>query len=120
MKLTDKRLEQMVGKVKSLDLEEAINTLPEEERDGRSDAQIVRDELDWLIYSFNEGGCASCEALKEAGRLIYKTKGGKVFDGLLTSSQILHEEVKVREAKDLANEYNRLKRFKKRMEEYND
>ena len=111
MKLTDVEAIKALRKVRVYDLEMMISDYPEDERDGRSDWDMIANEAGWLLDAFNESENANHEALEEAREIIRETHNGKVFPGLLTSAKLKSYQLKVQDARDLINMYNRLKRF---------
>ena len=111
MKLTDKEAIKALKKVRIWDLEDMISDYPEDERDGRSDWEMIANEAGWLLDGFREDGHANREALEEAKDLIRATNNGKVFPGLLTSVQVQSYQIMVRDARDLINMVKRLERF---------
>ena len=111
MKLTDKEAIKALKNVRCYDLEERLSDYPEEERDGRTDWEMIANEAGWLLDSFYDDSCANYEALEEAKDLIRTTNNGKVFPGLLTSVQVQSYQIMVRDARDLINMVKRLKRF---------
>ena len=117
MKLTDTEAIKALKKVRIIDLEEMIDEYPEDERDGRSDWDMIASEAGWLLDGFHSDDHANYEALQEAKELIRETKNGTVFRGLLTSAQLKYMEYKVQDARDLINMVNRLERFVKKLKD---
>ena len=115
MKLTDKEAIKALKKAKILDLEDMIADFPEDERDGRSDWQMIANEAGWLLDGFRSDDHANYEALEEAKDLIRQTQNGKVFPGLPTSIQLQSWRLRVQDARDLINMVNRLERFVKKL-----
>ena len=115
MKLTDQEAIKALKKVRCYDLEQMIEDYPEDERDGRTDWDMIANEAGWLLDAFNEDENANHEALQEARDVIRETKNGKVFPGLLTSAQLKTWQFRVQDARDLINMYNRLTRFVKKL-----
>ena len=111
MKLTDAEAIKALKKVRCYDLEERLSDYPEEERDGRTDWDMIANEAGWLLDSFHDDSCANYEALEEAKELVRETKNGTVFPGLLTSIQLRSYCIRVQDARDLINMVNRLARF---------
>ena len=111
MKLTDKEALKALKKARIYDLEQMVDDYPEDERDGRSDWDMIANEAGWLLDSFHDDSHANYEALQEAKELIRDTKNGTVFQGLLTSAQLSLMEWKVKDARDFINMVNRLTRF---------
>lgn len=115
MKLKDKDAIKALKKVRIWDLEQMIEDYPEDERDGRSDWDMIANEAGWLLDALNEDGNANHDALLEARQILHETKNGTVFPGLLLSTQVESWKYKVRDAKDFINMYNRLTRFVKKL-----
>ena len=111
MKLTDQEAIKAIRKVRCYDLEMMLDDYPEDERDGRTDWEMVANEAGWLLDGFREDGHANHEALEEAKELIRDTRNGTVFHGLLTSAQLKRKEMEVQDARDLVNMVKRLTRF---------
>lgn len=111
MKLTDAEAIKALKKVRCYDLEERISDYPEEERDGRTDWEMIANEAGWLLDSFHDDSCANYEALEEAKQVLRETNYGKVYHGLLTSVELTTWQFKVKDAKDFVNMVNRLTRF---------
>ena len=111
MKLTDQEAIKALRKVRIYDLEMMLADYPEDERDGRSDWDMIANEAGWLLDGFRSDDHANHEALEEAIDLIRQTKNGTVFPGLLTSIQLESWRIRVADARDLINMVNRLTRF---------
>ena len=111
VKLTDAEAINALRKVRCYDLEERLSDYPEEERDGRTDWDMIANEAGWLLDSFHDDSCANYEALKEAKQVLRETNYGKVYSGLLTSVELTTWRFKVKDAKDFVNMVNRLERF---------
>lgn len=117
MKISDKELKELVDKVKDFDLEENINSFPNDEIDGRSELDIVLDEVEWLIYcyedySISEGaGFIQGVSLLSAKKLLEDTENGKRFEGFLLSSELQKKMEEVKHARRVVDGYNRLKRL---------
>ena len=115
MKLTDKEAINALKRVRIYDLEEMVDEYPEDERDGRTDWEMIANEAGWLLDGFRSDDHANYEALEEAREIIRETKNGKVFHGLLTSAQLKRKQMEVQDARDLINMVNRLERFVKKL-----
>ena len=111
MKLTDVEAIKALRKVRCYDLEMMLSDYPEDERDGRTDWDMIANEAGWLLDAFNEYENANHEALQEARQILRDTKNGTVFPGLLTSTQVKSWQIRVQDARDLINMVNRLTRF---------
>ena len=111
VKLTDQEAIKALRKVRCYDLEMMLSDYPEDERDGRSDWEMIANEAGWLLDSFRSDDHANHEALEESKDLIRQTKNGTVFPGLLTSIQLKSWQIRVADARELINMVNRLTRF---------
>lgn len=117
MVISDKSVLKILHRVKSFELEDMISDYPEDERFGRTDMEMFKNELDYLIECFECDGCCTHEAYMEAKQVLYRTKNGKEMP--LNRYTLLPEykEHEIQSAKDLVNEYRRLKRLQTKLEE---
>ena len=111
MKLTDHEAIKALKKVRIWDLEQMIEDYPEDERDGRSDWDMIGNEASWLLDALNEDENANHEALLEAREILRETHNGKTMPILVPSFKPKYKEYQVRDAKEFVNMYNRLVRF---------
>ena len=56
MNITDKEVLKELKRVRSGELEDSVFDYPENDRDGRSDMQVLTDELSWILSNFKEDG----------------------------------------------------------------
>ena len=115
MTITDSKVKGILKKLRSYELEDRLSDYPEEERDGRSDMSMLRDELDWYIDNLEDDGCSSHEELELAREILNKTKYGKVIPLNRYTLKPVWKPSDIQEAKNTINEYNRLKRLQKRL-----
>ena len=115
MKLTDKEAIKALKAARIYDLERMIEDYPEDERDGRTDWDMIANEAGWLLDAMNEEENANHEALKEARQIISQTRNGTVFPGALTSVRVDTWRHRVRDAREYVNMYSRLVRFVKKL-----
>lgn len=111
MKLTDLEAIKALKKVRVYDLEQMISDYPEDERDGRSDWDMIANEAGWLLDALNEEENANHEALLEAREVLRETKYGKVMPISVYTLKPKYRPYEVQQAKDFVNMYNRLTRF---------
>ena len=111
MKLTDAEAIKALRRVRCHDLEMMLDDYPEDERDGRTDWEMIANEAGWLLDGFRSDDHANHEALEEAKTLIRQTRNGKVFPGPLTYVQLRSWRYRVQDARDLINMVKRLARF---------
>lgn len=120
MKITDKDVLRQLKIVRCSDLEESIRTFPEDEVEGKSNMQILKEEVDYLLSLYNEGGTIHSEDLEQAREIIRETKNGKVIPCYNTvpptpKYTVTRLELEVGKAKNTINEYNRLRSLQKRL-----
>lgn len=114
MKLTDTEALKELNRVKSGALWESISEYPEEERDGRSDMEMLADEVSWLIYCTHEEGCGEWEQAIRAKEIMKETKNGRVMP-LLPDLQPKYKQYEVENARALINENRRIENLMKRL-----
>ena len=115
MNITDKEVLKELNRTRSGELWCRIEDYPDEERDGRSDYQILADELSWLLDNFQEAGFCLCEDLEEAREILRETKNGKVIPLWQSSLKPMYSPSRIQSCRDIINEYNRLKNLSKRV-----
>lgn len=117
MKISDKELKELVDKVNDCDLEENIESFPNDELDGRGELDIVLDEVEWLIYCYEDyddsegAGFIQGVYLLNAKQLLKDTENGKRFKGLLLSSELQKKMEEVKHARRVIAGYNNLKKL---------
>lgn len=115
MKITDKEALHQLKLVKSGELEEMLDTYPEDERDGRSDLQMLADEAGYLYSLFSEDGTGHSEAYEYAREVLRETKNGTVMPVYMPSMRPVYKTYEVDDARRLINEYRRLGRLINRL-----
>ena len=115
MKFTEKAAIAEMKKIRSGELYEWISEYPEDERDGRSDMQVLADELSYMISCFEESGHGMNEDLEWAREVLRETKNGKVMPLWGETLRPMYRPSDVTNAKDLVNEVRRLKNGMKRI-----
>ena len=116
MKITDTEVLKELNRVKSFDLDEDLETYPEDERDGRTDLQMLADEVSYILSCYQEDGHVLCESLEESKEILRRTKNGKVilcWKGTLTP---VYRESQIQTSKDIINEHRRLQNLYKRLQ----
>lgn len=119
MKITDKEVLKQLKIVRCSELEVNIINTSEDEVEGRSDMRILKDELEYLLSLYDEGGTCHSEDLEQAREYIKETKNGKQFklDANDPVRSIKRAQIRFKQAKNTVNEYNRLKSLEKRLKE---
>lgn len=119
MLFADKEAKKMLQNVRSFDLEEDIANYPEDERDGRSDMQILADEVSYRISLYSEE-TTTAEEYQAAKFFLKDTKNGTVMPFYDRPPKPKYYPLgfqnRVQNAKDTVNEYRRLCSLKKRLE----
>lgn len=115
MKITDEQVLKELKRVRSFELDESVENYPDDERDGRTDEQVVADELSYILSNFNEDGHVLCEALTEARHILRETKNGKVIPLWQSTLKPVYSKSRIESCRDCINEYNRLRNFMKRL-----
>ena len=108
MNITDKEVLKQLKIVRSYELEESVRSYPEDERDGRSDMQILADEVSWRVSLYTEGGTSVGEDYEESREILRETNYGK---RILLNPYTLkpkYSPSRIQSAKDSVNEYRRL------------
>ena len=115
MKIKDAEALKELNKVRSGELEMRIGDFPEDEIDGRSDMQMLVDELSWLIDNFEDDGCSIHEDLEESRQILRETRHGKEIPLWRSSLKPVYDKHQIQHCKDIVNEYKRLKNMMKRL-----
>ena len=117
MTLTDKKAIDIYKRLKCYDLIESIDEYPEDERDGRSDMQILIDEISYCKSCFEESGHLFNYELKEAREKIRVTENGKriPFDINTLQAKKGYSPYDIERAKNVIVEYKQLQYYIKRL-----
>lgn len=115
MKITDTNVLKMIKKMRSEELYTAIKDYPENERDGRSDIQVLADEAGYILSNYRDNACAHYETLKESRRILRETKYGKVIPLWSHSLKPVYDRSDITIAKEVVNEYKRYERLIKKL-----
>lgn len=119
MKITDEYVIKELNRVRSFDLEESIETYPEDERDDRSDLQILADETSWILSNYEEDGHVLCDSLEESKEILRETKNGKVIPLWASTLKPKWRQSDIQMSRDIINEHRRLKNLMKRINALN-
>ena len=117
MKFTDKEALKIFNSIKCYEVKESIDSYPEEERNGKTDLEIIRDEVDYFVYMFEEVDGVFKGSLEESREILRKTKNGKVSPIYLPSLRPVYQPYEVERAKRTVSEYRQLKRIQKKLKE---
>ena len=111
MKITDKEAIKILRRAQSMDLDEYVSTYPEDERDGKTDIEIVRGELDYLVELYEEDGTIFSEDLEISLAILRETKRGKIIPINVYTLKPVYTKSRIESCKRTVNEYRRLKRL---------
>lgn len=107
MKFTDEKAIKLLARVRIEELEEMIETYPEDEIEGREDLQILADESGYLLSMFDED-TVYYDDLKEARMIMSETRNGK-RNFLLPGFGLKYSDWDIRRSRNTINQYNRLR-----------
>ena len=116
MNITDPKVLAHLSAVRSTELEETLSDYPEDERDGRSDMQMLADEAGYLYSLYSEEGSGHRDDLLEAKRVLRAAKNGKAIPLSLPSLAPKYSNSTIRESREIVNEHRRLANLIKRLE----
>lgn len=116
MKITDTEVLKELNRVNSFDLEEDLETYPEDERDGRTDLQMLADEVSYILSCYQEDGHVLCDSLEESKEILRRTKNGKVIPLWKSTLKPVYRESQIQTSKDIINEHRRLQSLYKRLQ----
>lgn len=113
MIMTSKTAVKVWRSIKCAECKESIETYPEAERDGKTDEEIVKGEIEYFIELFEEEGTTLNGDLEEAREIIRETKNGKENEIIVIGGKIKFKWSKwdIERAKRTVSEYRQLKRL---------
>jgi len=114
MTLTSKTAVKVWKSIKCAECKESIETFPEAERDGKTDEEIVKGEIEYFIELFEEEGTTLNGDLEEARVIIRETKNGKANKAVILPGGRIKpkwSEWDIQRARNTVGEYNQLKRL---------
>lgn len=113
MKVTDPTVKRLLNRANSEDLWAHIDAYPDDEIEDNTELDIFTDELEYLIWLYEEDGNVFYDNLQAAKSILKETHNGTSMPILLPEFKEKYTEQEVKEAKDTVNEYRRLKRLLK-------
>jgi len=113
MRFTDETAIKLEQKARNTNLSYHLESLTDEDREDRSDMQILADECSYLVELYEEDGNTYNDELFMARKLLRETKYGKVIplDIETFRPKRGYDRRSIQDAKEVVNEYNRLKRL---------
>ena len=117
MTITDKEAVKIVKSIKCYEVKESIETYPEDERGDKTDLEIIRDEIEYFVYMFEEvDGCYK-DDLDKSREILRRTKNGRVMPVYMPSLEPVYQSYQVENAKNTVSEYRQLKSLLKKLKE---
>lgn len=117
MKFTDKRALKIVRSIKCYEVKESIESYPEEERDGKTDLDIILSELEYFAYMFEEVDGAFKGDLDESREILRRTSNGKSLLINASTFKPVWSRARIDSAKNTVSEYRQIKRLIKKLRE---
>ena len=110
MTITDKNVIRWLKVLNSPEVEEHFEYMNEAEVDGRTDAQLLADELSYCISNYNEDGHCWHDDLNQAKELLRKTKNGTQIplDPRTLKPKYGYSKWDIEIARNTVNEYRRM------------
>ena len=122
MLIQDKDVKRWLKIANCMELTESMETFPENERDGKSDLQILADEVSYRLSLYTEEGTCTGEEYKEAVQFLKEVRGGKIpcWNTIPPTPKYtpIQLQNRTREAKAVVNEYKRLVSLMSRLNEH--
>lgn len=117
MEIKDKEALRQLKIVKSYELEDMVVNYPEDEREGQTDLQILYGEVDYLLDKYESDETVQNAELKEARRILRQIRNGTPCEFNFRTGQLtpIYSNVRIQEARDRVNEYNRIVNLRKRL-----
>ena len=113
MVITDKDALKLLGRANSETLWEYVEAYPEHELDGISELDFVMDELEYLVFMYEDDGTIHFDNLRYSKKVLKDTDNGRSMPVSLPDFEFKYTKQEIQEAKDTVNEYRRLKRILK-------
>lgn len=117
MKFTEKRAIKIINSIKCYEAKESIETYPEEERDGKSELEIILNELEYFVYMFEEVDGAYSDDLYRSREILRRTCNGKSIPIDRKTFKPIYPSWRIEQAKRTVNEYRQLKRLVSKLRE---
>ena len=121
MIIQDKNVKRWLKIANCTELTESMEAFPENERDGKSDLQILADEVSYRLSLYTEGGTCTGEEYEEAVQFLKEVREGKIpcWNTIPPTPKYtpIQLQNRTREAKAVVNEYKRLVSLMNRLNE---
>lgn len=109
--LTDERAKKLLASANSYELEYriSIQEIDDPYFQGMTDMELLKEEADYLLGMYDEGGTVFSDELEEARHILRRTKNGKIIPMENFAPIKRYNPRAVEWAKTVVNEYRRLK-----------
>lgn len=111
--ITDKKVLRVLGRIKNTWVYDNVNSFPDDERQGMSDMDILKNEIDYVINRFDDYNGVIGRDLAEAKRILKETKNGKYISFDINTFKPIYTDWEINDAKNLIAEYKQLKYYQK-------
>ena len=113
MKITDPAVLKILKRANSEELWEYVDSYPEDERDDKTDMELVMDELEYLLWMYEEEGSRQYDNLELSKKIMKDTDNGKSVPVDVPSFRLKYSPNEISDARATVNEYRRLKKLVK-------
>ena len=110
MIVTDKDAKRILKSLKCYECKESIESYPEDERGDKTDLQIIRDEVEYFVYMFEEVEGSFKGDLDESREILRETRNGKYIP-ITRDLRPKYSVWRIENAKRTISEYKQLKRI---------
>lgn len=111
MTITDKTALDLLKKADSEELSEKVTSYPDDEIDGKTDVDIVIDEIEYLIWMYEEDDTIQYQNLQLSKQILRDTDDGKVMPLHIDTLLPKYSSSEINDSKTTVAEYNRLKKI---------
>ena len=116
MKITDPAVLKILKRANSEELWEYVDSYPEDERDDKTDMELVMDELEYLLWMYEEEGSIQYDNLELSKKIMKDTDNGKSVPVDVPSFRLKYSPNEIGDARATVNEYRRLKKLIKELQ----
>ena len=113
MKVTDPKVKRLLARANSEALWSHIDAYPDDEIEGLTEMGVFIDELEYLIWLYEEDGNVFYDDLQLSETILKETHNGTTMPVILPEFKFKYSKQEVEDAKETVNEYRRLKRILK-------
>jgi hypothetical protein len=117
MEFTNKEALRQLKFANSSELNGMIHDYPEDEREGRTDLEMLKNEVDYLLDKYHSSETVQNDELREARKILRLTRNGIPFEANWRTGELKAKYTKgeIQQAHDTVNEFRRLENLEKRL-----